>query len=248
MSCSTTTLRQEVLDAVKAEAGFRRRDACELRRSRPEKMRRKGAKSSISARRWALRLSSAEPETGALDTVQKLVKECGIKAAFHNHPAPSKYWDPNGSPRRFQRPRRHGVLRGHRPLDAVRRQPAEGPPDTQRQDHLPPLQRPERDGKDGHDVVWGTGKGDTEGAARRAEETGVQGRLLDRIRMRIGKTLVLKSRSAWKLSTSLPWSCRSNLTDRTDRTDFSVGSSGCLAPLETVVLCSLFEGGLLFVV
>jgi L-ribulose-5-phosphate 3-epimerase len=37
----------------------------------------------------------AEPETAALDTVEKLCKEYNIKVAFHNHPKPSFYWNPD---------------------------------------------------------------------------------------------------------------------------------------------------------
>jgi L-ribulose-5-phosphate 3-epimerase len=37
----------------------------------------------------------AEPEPAALDTVEKLCKEYNIKVAFHNHPKPSRYWNPD---------------------------------------------------------------------------------------------------------------------------------------------------------
>jgi sugar phosphate isomerase/epimerase len=37
----------------------------------------------------------AEPETAALDTVEKLCKEYNIKVAIHNHPKPSRYWSPD---------------------------------------------------------------------------------------------------------------------------------------------------------
>ncbi len=36
----------------------------------------------------------AEPEPNALDTVEKLCKEYQIKVAIHNHPKPSRYWNP----------------------------------------------------------------------------------------------------------------------------------------------------------
>ena len=38
---------------------------------------------------------SAEPEPDAFDVVEKLVKEFGIKVALHNHPEPSRYWNPD---------------------------------------------------------------------------------------------------------------------------------------------------------
>ena len=37
----------------------------------------------------------AEPEPKALDTVEKLCKEYNIKVAIHNHPKPSRYWNPD---------------------------------------------------------------------------------------------------------------------------------------------------------
>jgi sugar phosphate isomerase/epimerase len=36
----------------------------------------------------------AEPEPAALDTVEKLCKEYNIKVAIHDHPKPSRYWNP----------------------------------------------------------------------------------------------------------------------------------------------------------
>ena len=37
----------------------------------------------------------AEPEPAALDTVEKLCKEYNIKVAIHDHPRPSRYWNPD---------------------------------------------------------------------------------------------------------------------------------------------------------
>lgn len=37
----------------------------------------------------------AEPEPAALDLVEKLCKEYNMKVAFHNHPKPSRYWNPD---------------------------------------------------------------------------------------------------------------------------------------------------------
>jgi sugar phosphate isomerase/epimerase len=36
-----------------------------------------------------------EPEPAALDLVEKLCKEYNIKVAIHNHPQPSRYWNPD---------------------------------------------------------------------------------------------------------------------------------------------------------
>jgi sugar phosphate isomerase/epimerase len=37
----------------------------------------------------------AEPEPAALDTIEKLCKEYNIKVGIHNHPKPSRYWNPD---------------------------------------------------------------------------------------------------------------------------------------------------------
>src|SRR5262249_104677 len=37
----------------------------------------------------------AEPEPAALDTVEKLCKEYNIKVGIHDHPRPSRYWNPD---------------------------------------------------------------------------------------------------------------------------------------------------------
>lgn len=37
----------------------------------------------------------AEPEPAALDTIEKLCREYNIKVAIHNHPKPSRYWNPD---------------------------------------------------------------------------------------------------------------------------------------------------------
>jgi sugar phosphate isomerase/epimerase len=37
----------------------------------------------------------AEPEPAALDTVEKLCKEYNIKVGIHDHPKPSRYWNPD---------------------------------------------------------------------------------------------------------------------------------------------------------
>jgi sugar phosphate isomerase/epimerase len=37
---------------------------------------------------------TSEPPAEAFDTVDKLVKEYDIEVAIHNHPKPSRYWDP----------------------------------------------------------------------------------------------------------------------------------------------------------
>ena len=47
------------------------------------------------AKAWGIDTLVAEPEPEALDTVEKLCKEYNIKVAFHDHPKPSRYWNPD---------------------------------------------------------------------------------------------------------------------------------------------------------
>lgn len=47
------------------------------------------------ARKMGIDTLVAEPEPAALDLVEKLCKEYNIKVAFHNHPKPSRYWNPD---------------------------------------------------------------------------------------------------------------------------------------------------------
>jgi len=47
------------------------------------------------ARALGLENLSAEPEADALDLVASLADEYGVNVAFHNHPKPSSYWNPD---------------------------------------------------------------------------------------------------------------------------------------------------------
>jgi sugar phosphate isomerase/epimerase len=47
------------------------------------------------AKKWGIGILVAEPEPNALDTVEKLCKEYNIKVAIHDHPKPSRYWNPD---------------------------------------------------------------------------------------------------------------------------------------------------------
>lgn len=51
-------------------------------------------KSFEFARKMGLDTLVGEPEPDALDTVEKLCKEYNIRVAIHDHPKPSKYWNP----------------------------------------------------------------------------------------------------------------------------------------------------------
>jgi len=47
------------------------------------------------AKKWGIDTLVAEPEPEALDLVEKLCKEYNFKVAFHDHPKPSRYWNPD---------------------------------------------------------------------------------------------------------------------------------------------------------
>jgi sugar phosphate isomerase/epimerase len=47
------------------------------------------------ARALQLENLSAEPEPDALDLVARLADEFGVNIAIHNHPQPSRYWNPD---------------------------------------------------------------------------------------------------------------------------------------------------------
>src|SRR6266705_1680417 len=48
------------------------------------------------AKKWGINVLVSEPETNALDTIEKLCKEYNIKVAIHNHPkGHSIYWNPD---------------------------------------------------------------------------------------------------------------------------------------------------------
>jgi sugar phosphate isomerase/epimerase len=46
------------------------------------------------ARKMGIDMLVGEPTEDALDTVEKLCKEYNIKVAIHDHPKPSRYWNP----------------------------------------------------------------------------------------------------------------------------------------------------------
>ncbi len=47
------------------------------------------------AKKWGIDTLVAEPEPSAMDLVERLCKEYNIKVAIHNHPKPSRYWNPD---------------------------------------------------------------------------------------------------------------------------------------------------------
>ena len=103
----------------------------------------------------------SEPAEDAFDTVEKLCEEYKINVAIHNHPRPSKYWNPDKVLEVCKgRSKRIGACAdtGHwmrselNPLDQLKK--LEG--------HIVSFHFKDLNeyGKGAHDVPWGTGKGD----------------------------------------------------------------------------------------
>jgi sugar phosphate isomerase/epimerase len=107
---------------------------------------------------------TAEPKPEALDLVDRLCREYGIKVAIHNHPKPSHYWHPETVLEACEGRSRwigacadtgHWMRSGVNPLEAVKK--LEGRIISF---HFKDLN--EFGQRKGHDVVWGTGKADVE--------------------------------------------------------------------------------------
>ena len=103
----------------------------------------------------------SEPKADALDLVEKLCEEYQIKMAIHNHPAPSRYWDPDRVVAAVKGRSKlmgacadtgHWMRSGVCPIEALKK--LEGRIISL---HLKDLG--EFGNKDAHDVIWGTGKG-----------------------------------------------------------------------------------------
>lgn len=117
----------------------------------------------------------SEPAPEAMDTVQKLIKEYGIEVAIHNHPKPSKYWDPTRVVAAVQgregigscADTGHWMRSGVNPLEAL--QMLNGKIVSF---HFKDLNEA---GKDAHDVVWGQGKADVKALLAEMKKQGFKG-------------------------------------------------------------------------
>ena len=117
-------------------------------------------KSFESARKLGLDTLVGEPSPEALDTVEKLCKEYHIRVAIHDHPQPSHYWDPQmvldaiqgrGPLMGARADTGHWVRSGLDPVQCLKRL----------QGHVFCLHFKDLNaqGRDAHDVPWGTGVG-----------------------------------------------------------------------------------------
>ncbi|MHC4618788.1 MAG: family 16 glycoside hydrolase [Planctomycetota bacterium] len=119
----------------------------------------------------------AEPKPEALDLVDRLCREYGIKVAIHNHPKPSHYWQPETVLEACEGRSRwigacadtgHWMRSGVNPLEALKK--LEGRIISF---HLKDLN--EFGERKAHDVVWGTGKADVEALLKEMHRQGFQG-------------------------------------------------------------------------
>jgi len=104
----------------------------------------------------------SEPSSDALDVIEKLSDEYKVDMAIHNHPEPSRYWNPETVLKACKgRSKRigacadtgHWMRSGINPVDALKK--LQGRIISF---HFKDLNKYGRQGA--HDVPWGTGKGD----------------------------------------------------------------------------------------
>ncbi len=117
----------------------------------------------------------SEPAFEQFDELEKLCEEFQISLALHNHPKPSRYWNPDTVLEVCQgRSKRigacadtgHWMRSGIRPLDAVRKLKG-----RIISFHFKDLNQM----GGGHDVPWGTGEGDVEAVLAEMHQQGFQG-------------------------------------------------------------------------
>jgi sugar phosphate isomerase/epimerase len=120
----------------------------------------------------------AEPEPAALDTVERLCKEYNIKVAFHNHPKPSRYWNPDTVLEAVQdrtplmgacADTGHWLRSGLDPVECLKKLSGRVitlhfkdlvPDDSKEPDAAPAKKNKKKsESKAMHDVPWGTGVG-----------------------------------------------------------------------------------------
>jgi sugar phosphate isomerase/epimerase len=109
----------------------------------------------------------SEPDFNAFDELDKLCEEYSINIALHNHPRPSRYWNPDtvlkeckGHSKRIGScsDTGHWMRSGINPIEALKK--LEGRIISL---HFKDLNEYGGKAADVHDVPWGTGKGDVKG-------------------------------------------------------------------------------------
>jgi len=117
----------------------------------------------------------SEPDEDAFDTIEKFCDEYGINVALHNHPQPSRYWNPDTVLRLCKgRSKRigaccdtgHWLRSGLNPIACLKK--LEG---RIINFHFKDLDKP---GPDARDVPWGTGVSDVKGMLTEVRRQGVK--------------------------------------------------------------------------
>ena len=135
----------------------------------------------------------AEPEPAALDLVEKLCKEYNIKVAFHNHPKPSRYWNPDTVLEAVKgrtplmgscADTGHWLRSGLDPLECLKK--LEGrviclhfkdlvPEEPKAQEQAATKNKKKSESKAMHDVPWGTGVGNVKAQMAELKRQGFRG-------------------------------------------------------------------------
>ena len=129
------------------------------------------------AKKMGITTIISEPDPKALPMIDRLAGEFGITVGIHDHPKPSRYWDPHyvyglikdlkhvG----FTADVGHWKRSGLEPVEVLRRYG-----DRVVSLHFKDLV-PKENGKDLHDVVWGTGQSKAADMLAALKEKGFQG-------------------------------------------------------------------------
>ncbi|MBN2311160.1 MAG: sugar phosphate isomerase/epimerase [Candidatus Hydrogenedentes bacterium] len=127
------------------------------------------------AKRMGIETICSEPPEDAFDTIEPLCEEYGINVAIHNHPAPSRYWNPDkvlevcaGRSERIGAcaDTGHWMRSGINPLEALKK--LEGRIISF---HFKDLNQMD---KDAHDVPWGTGQADVQALLTEIRRQGIE--------------------------------------------------------------------------
>ncbi len=124
------------------------------------------------AKQMGLENISCEPAPEACELVDKLCNEFGINAAIHNHPKPSRYWDPDTVLEALKgRSKRMGSCSdtGHWPRSGL------VPVECLKKLEGRIVELHFKDIEDGKDKPWGTGKGDARGMLAELKRQGFRG-------------------------------------------------------------------------
>jgi len=145
------------------------------------------------ARKMGIDTLVPEPEPEALDLVEKLCKEYNIKVAIHNHPKPSRYWNPDTVLEAVKgrtplmgacADTGHWLRSGLDPVECLKK--LEGrviclhfkdlvPEEPGAQAKAPAKKKKNTESKAMHDVPWGTGVGNAKAQMAELKRQGFRG-------------------------------------------------------------------------